>query len=223
MFNHDKHLVVSPNILTQIIEIAPPLLLAVILHEIAHGYVAYKLGDPTAKNEGRINLNPIVHIDLFMTIILPTLLILSKTGVVFGGAKPVPINPNYFRDPRKGMLWVAIAGPITNIILAAISYLIFYFFGNLIAELFSPFFGKILLAWLISSIFINVVLAIFNMIPIPPLDGGRVVAGILPKNLVVYYDKLEPYGFFVLFFLLYVGIPQKLILPVIYFIQGSIF
>lgn len=213
----------SGDILTQILEIAPPLLLAVILHEIAHGYVAFKLGDPTAKNEGRINLNPIVHIDLFMTIILPTLLILSKTGVVFGGAKPVPVNPSYFKDPRKGMLWVAIAGPITNIVLAFISYGLFYLFANLIVQTFSQHVAKILVAWLVSSIFINVVLAIFNMIPIPPLDGGRVVAGILPKSVVSYYDKLEPYGFFILFFLLYIEVPQKLILPVIAFIQGLIF
>lgn len=215
-------LMTFPEIVSKIIEVAPPLLIAVILHEIAHGYVAEKLGDPTAREANRINLNPIVHIDLFFTIILPVLLILSNTGIVFGGAKPVPVNPNYFKNPRKGMLWVALAGPVSNVIIAIISYLLLLAFDPV--SVFLPeSLSKLLGIWLVSSIFINIVLAIFNLIPIPPLDGGRIVVGVLPEKLAYTYAKLEPYGFFILVAILYAEIPQKIILPVILFIQEVLF
>lgn len=208
-------------IISRIIEVAPPLLVAVILHEIAHGYVAELLGDPTARRENRINLNPIVHIDLFFTIILPIMLILSNTGVVFGGAKPVPVNPSYFKNPRRGMLWVALAGPVSNVIIAIISYLLLIIFGSFILLLPASL-AKLITIWLISSIFINIVLAIFNLIPIPPLDGGRIVVGLLPEKLAYQYSRLEPFGFFILVAVLYAEIPQKIILPVIEFIQGVV-
>jgi Zn-dependent protease len=118
------------EIIQKIIIYAPPLLLAVMLHEIAHGWVAYKLGDPTAKNSGRLTLNPLKHIDPFMTIIFPGLLILANSPVVFGGAKPVPINPRYFENIRKGMMLVAFAGPCTNIILAVLSLILLKNYGN---------------------------------------------------------------------------------------------
>jgi Zn-dependent protease len=188
---------------------APPFLLAIILHEVAHGYVAWKLGDPTAKTLGRITLNPIKHIDFKLSILLPGILILIGSPVVFGGAKPVPVNPMYFKNPRQGMALVAVAGPITNFILAYISYqLIFdlpdhYIFQTLVA------------AWLVGSIIINLVLAVFNLTPLPPLDGGRILVGILPIDLARKVASLEKYGLLILFGLLYLGIPNKTIEPAI--------
>jgi Zn-dependent protease len=209
----------DPEFLIKILHIAPPLMVAVIIHEIAHGYVAYRLGDPTAKLANRINLNPLVHIDLFMTIILPLMLILSNTGVVFGGAKPVPVDPRYFKNPRKGMLWVALAGPVSNLILSLISYgLLIVLILN--ANLFSSYLFNLFMIWFSSSIYINIVLALFNMFPIPPLDGGRIMVGILPLKLALQYAKLERFGFFILIILIYYGVPQKVIAPVLEFVEG---
>lgn len=190
---------------------APPFLLAIILHEVAHGYVAWKLGDPTAKTLGRITLNPIKHIDFKLSILLPGILILIGSPVVFGGAKPVPVNPMYFKNPRQGMALVAVAGPITNFILAFISYqLIFYLPDYYI-------FQTLVAAWLVGSIVINLVLAVFNLTPLPPLDGGRILVGILPIDLARKVASLEKYGLLILFLLLYLGIPNKTIEPAIEF------
>lgn len=195
------------HFISSLIIFAPPFLIAIILHEVAHGYVAWKLGDPTAKSLGRITLNPFKHIDLKMSILLPGFLILVGSPVVFGGAKPVPVNPMYFKHPRQGMALVAIAGPITNFILAFISYLLIYVM---------PAYGMIqaiLASWLMGSVIINVVLAVFNLTPIPPLDGGRILVGILPIDLARKVAKLEQYGLMILFGLLYLGIPNKIIEP----------
>lgn len=169
---------------------------AIILHEVSHGYVAFLLGDPTAKNAGRLSLNPLKHIDPFGTIILPALLILVS-GRAFGWAKPVPINPNYFKDYRRGMFLTGIAGPTTNIILAAAAGLgvrligaygflggLFYFFASA-----------------------NLVLVFFNLIPIPPLDGSRVIPLFLSDSAMHTYHQVERYGFFILMVVLW-GIPQ---------------
>ncbi len=188
---------------------APPFLVAIILHEVAHGYVAWKLGDPTAKTLGRITLNPIKHIDPTLSILLPGLLILAGSPVVFGGAKPVPVNALYFKNPRRGMAIVAIAGPLTNFIIAFICL-------NLIPHLPSGIvFQSLIASWLVGSVIINVVLAIFNLTPIPPLDGGRILVGILPIDLARRLSKLEKYGLFILFALIYLGIPNKIIEPTI--------
>lgn len=202
-----------PQFIYSFILFAPPFLIAIILHEVAHGYVAWKLGDPTAKDLGRITLNPFKHIDLKMSILLPGFLILIGSPVVFGGAKPVPVNPMHFKYPRQGMALVAIAGPITNLALAFISYL---FLLNLPpGEIFESLIGT----WLIGSIIINVVLAIFNLTPIPPLDGGRILVGILPIDLARSVAKLEKYGLLILFALLYLEIPNKIISPVLEYTQ----
>lgn len=193
-----------------------PLLVAVVLHEIAHGLAAEKLGDPTARKLGRITLNPIKHIDPMLTIILPAILIFSGSPIIFGGAKPVPVDPRYFKNPRKGMMIVALAGPVTNFILAGISALFLAILNTPgVPEIFphAPliFTAKILIA----SLLINLALGLFNLIPIPPLDGGRIAVGLLPINLARLLARLEPYGIPIVFFILYLGFLDKVLLPVL--------
>ncbi|HYQ47611.1 MAG TPA: site-2 protease family protein, partial [Thermodesulfovibrionales bacterium] len=160
------------------------MIVAIALHEVSHGYVAYRLGDPTAKLLGRLTLNPIAHIDLFGTIIMPILLYTLTDGrFMFGYAKPVPINPMNFRKPREGMAISAAAGPITNILLAFGSFLIMQILiplGSVIPDTFAETVLKPVILILTASIYWNVVLGVLNMIPIPPLDGGRVLTGLLP-------------------------------------------
>ena len=187
------------------------------LHEIAHGAVAYKLGDPTAAQRGRLTLNPIKHIDPFMTILLPVLLVMAKSPVVFGGAKPVPVNPMYFKNPRRGMMWVAFAGPFTNICLALISMMLYKNYGMALMQA-SGSIPPILLGWLQISIIINVVLALFNLFPILPLDGGRILAGFLPSKISRAMHKLERYGLLIIFLLLYLGVFGKVFVPVFNYI-----
>ena len=169
---------------------------AIILHEISHGYVAFLLGDPTAKQAGRLSLNPLKHIDPFGTLLLPALLILVA-GTGFGYAKPVPVNPNYFKNYRKGFVLTSIAGPTTNILLAAISGLAFRAVGGagLAASLFYFFASA------------NLVLVFFNLIPIPPLDGSRVIILFLSDSAMQTYHQIERYGFAILMVVLW-GIPQ---------------
>jgi len=168
---------------------ALPVLAAIVFHEVAHGWVAYRFGDPTAARMGRLTLNPISHIDLFGTIILPLLLIVARSPFLFGYAKPVPVNFYNLNHPKRDMIWVALAGPLTNILLALGSVLILKF---LRALEFSPdsSYAPYLLAVLNpvylmakNSVVINVVLAVFNAFPIPPLDGGRVLVGVLPEPI----------------------------------------
>ena len=233
------------DITFKILLYAPPLLLAVILHEIAHGAVAYRLGDPTAWQRGRLTLNPVKHIDPFMPILLPVLLIMAKSPVVFGGAKPVPINPMYFDNPRRGMMWVAFAGPFTNICLAVISVMLYNNYGPTLIQAgglpLSMLLGvlqagnhemtlmhlrallpSILLAWILISIFINVVLALFNLFPILPLDGGRILAGFLPAKLSRAMHKLERYGLLIIFLLLYLGVFNAVFTPVFHYMEGML-
>ena len=197
----------------------PPLLVAVILHEVAHGYIAERLGDPTARALGRITLNPLVHIDWFMTIILPGLLIFAGSPVVFGGAKPVPVNPLYFKNPRRGMVWVALAGPAINIIIACICYLALkiIFSINPPQAISIPTLGIIGIGWLTYSVVINLVLALFNLVPVPPLDGGRIAVGLLPVKAARMLARLEPFGLFIVFALLYSGAINAYLSPVIEF------
>jgi len=170
-----------------------PVVLAVTLHEAAHGFVAHRLGDDTAYRLGRVTLNPLRHIDLFGTILLPALLLVLRSPFLFGYAKPVPVNFSALNHPRRDMVLVAVAGPATNIVLATLAALLFH----LVA-----FFPTEAAQWLAqnlrNALIINVVLAVFNMIPLPPLDGGRVAVGLLPNALALPLARLEPYGVMIL-------------------------
>ena len=189
---------------------APPLLLALTLHEYAHGYVAYRLGDPTAKNAGRLTFNPISHLDPIGTI--------AFFFIKFGWAKPVPVNPVYFRDPRRDMLWVALAGPVTNLLLAVASAILIKLF-ILIAS-YIPIPQVILVPlylMLVASVWINLVLCIFNFLPIPPLDGGRILTGLLPEDMARTFASFERYGFIVILILAFTGVLSTVIIPIIRF------
>jgi len=168
------------------------LVASAILHEIMHGVVADKLGDPTARVMGRLTLNPIPHLDPIMSILLPTLLVFSGSPIIFGAAKPVPVNPIHFRDPKKDMALTALSGPLTNIALALVASQILRFLP------LNP-----LIYTVLSSIVIyNLMLAIINLIPIPPLDGSKVLAAILPNEIARSYLAIEQFGIFILFFFL---------------------
>jgi Zn-dependent protease len=175
-----------------------------ILHEIAHGYVAYRLGDPTAKLLGRLTLNPIKHIDPFMSIIMPLILYLTSP-IIFGGAKPVPIDPFNLKEGRKDIALVSLSGPMTNILLAILgSLLIHIFYPDMSLSMVTK--SGIIGFCLSSLVSLNLLLAIFNLIPIPPLDGSKILASILPKKDAAAYLSLEPIGLFILFALLLIPI-----------------
>lgn len=201
---------------------AVPVFLAVILHELAHGMVAYRLGDPTARRAGRLTLNPLAHVDPMGTLVVPLLLIFLKAPFLFGWARPVPINPFYLKNPRKDMLWIALAGPVTNLLIAAVSAFLFKY---LLGLRFSPSgaltgLGLSVLVPLAvmakNSAIINVVLAVFNALPIPPLDGGRILAGLLPRRQAETLSQIEPYGFLILILLMMSGLLGTIIGPFIH-------
>lgn len=199
------------DFITQLIILAPPLLLALTVHEFAHGYVAYRLGDPTAKAAGRLTLNPLAHLDPIGTI--------AFFFIKFGWAKPVPVNPSYFKNPAKDMLWVALAGPLTNLGLAIISAIVTKVFWAMASVLPHTALTQVVLvpvnAMLIASVWINLVLCIFNFLPIPPLDGSRILSGLLPRHLARSYQKIEPYGFVIILLLAFSGVLSKVIMPLI--------
>ncbi len=203
------------NSIAQFIILAPPLLLALTVHEFAHGLVAFKLGDPTAKALGRLTLNPLKHLDPLGTI--------AFFIFHFGWAKPVPVNPIHFRNPQKDMLWVALAGPATNFIMAIISAMATKAVWLLARSIPYSALGEAILVplnhSLIASVWINLVLCIFNFLPIPPLDGSRILTGILPPNLARSYASFERYGFIILILLAVTGVLSKVILPVIEFVN----
>jgi Zn-dependent protease len=185
----------------------PLFLIAIVIHEYAHGWVASKLGDPTAKQAGRLTLNPLAHIDPMGTILLPVMLALMKSPVVFGWAKPVPVNFSLLRHPKKDMLWVSMAGIGANLLLAVI------FAFLLKAGLFPPnSYGQIVLT---LGILINLVLAVFNAIPIPPLDGSKILLALLPRDLAYSYLRIERYGFVILIGLLWLGLLDRVIWPMV--------
>ena len=189
-----------------------PLIFAVTLHEAAHGWVADKLGDSTARQLGRITVNPLRHIDWFGTILLP-MLMMAFTGFLFGWAKPVPVNMSRLRNPRRDMVWVALAGPGANVLMAILwSLLLLLADSSLTPETLAlP-----LAAMAVAGIFINLILMALNLLPILPLDGGRVLAGVLPAAVARLYARIEPFGFFIIVGLLVAGLLGKVLTPVIF-------
>ena len=195
-----------PDLQTLLIYIIP-ILFAITLHEAAHGWVASKFGDHTARMMGRVTLNPVKHIDPVGTILVPAALLIMSTGFIFGWAKPVPINFNALRSPKSGMIWVALAGPGANLIMA-IGWLLVLF---LAIKMNIP----ILQRMADAGILINILLAVFNLLPIPPLDGSRVISALLPNPLAYKYNQLEQYGLFILIGLMYFGGFDKIVKPMV--------
>ena len=189
---------------------AIPVLFAITLHEAAHGYVARHFGDMTAHQAGRISLNPMRHIDPFGTVILP-LLTLWMGGILFGWAKPVPVNFAALRHPKKDMLWVAIAGPASNLVMA-MGWALVYKMGLMFPE---NYFAGPLLGMAQIGIQINVVLMVLNLLPLPPLDGGRVAVSLLPHRQAFQLSKVEPYGMFILIFLAVTPVLGLILLPLV--------
>ncbi len=190
---------------------------AITVHEAAHAWMAAKLGDPTAAALGRASLNPLVHIDLFGTIIFPLLLILFKQPV-FGWAKPVPYNPHNLRNPRQGGLWISFAGPIANIATATVAVLLFQLLKLTgarlpVTSLFSKPLGGLVVV-LFATAMINTSLAVFNLIPIPPLDGSGILAGLLSERAAAKFEQLRPFGFFILIALMYTNVLSYVFSPV---------
>lgn len=182
------------------------LIIAMTIHEFAHGWVAYKLGDTTAKDQGRLTLNPLAHIDLFNTILMPLFIYLASGGrLIFGAAKPVPINYFSLKNPKRDIIWVGISGPLANFIFAFVLSLFLIITPN-------SSFIRIILE---NLIVINIVLCVFNLVPIPPLDGSRVLMGLLPQKLAYQYARIEPYGFLIIILLFYLRIFSLIITPVI--------
>ena len=198
------------NIVQQITVYALPVVFAITLHEAAHGYVAKHFGDTTAYMLGRVSLNPLRHIDPVGTILIP-LLTMFLGGILFGWAKPVPVNFGYLRNPKKDMLWVALAGPAANLAMA-LGWAIVMKLGNMMAG--NPFSLPMALMGM-AGININVVLMVLNLLPLPPLDGGRIAVSLLPNRLAYQYSKVEPYGMVILVVLMFSGVLGTIMWPLI--------
>jgi Zn-dependent protease len=203
---------------------AIPILVAITFHEVAHGFVANKLGDPTAKMMGRLTLNPIAHIDPIGTIIVPVMLfILSNGAFIFGTAKPVPVNFYNLKHPRRDTALVSAAGPATNIMIAFISILLYILIQVIFPPSSSSAFNQKIMTPLVMmiqySISFNIFIAAFNLFPVPPLDGGRIATSLLPTKYAYHFSKLEPYGILIVLGLWFTGIAHYIIVPIQTFIE----
>ncbi len=204
------------SVIQKVVIYALPVIFAITVHEAAHGYAARYFGDMTAHNAGRITLNPLKHIDPFGTILLPALTIMLG-GILFGWAKPVPVNFGRLRNPKKDMLWVAAAGPASNLVMAILWALVIKFSLD-VSEMFAvpmALMGK-------AGVAINIVLMVLNLLPLPPLDGGRIAVSLLPHNLARPFAQLERYGFIILIVLLFTGVLSKILDPLIGLVYGLI-
>ena len=189
------------------------LLFSVVTHEVAHGSVAYSLGDPTAKYQGRLTLNPIKHLDMFGSIMLPLLFLLvtAGQGPIFGWAKPVPVNFANLRHPKRDMLWVAAAGPLSNLAMALLWALAL----KIGLALPGSSYALPLALMGAAGVFVNVILMVLNLLPLPPLDGGRILASLLPQRMADVLSRIEPYGFIILIVLLFTGMLGYVLWPLI--------
>ncbi len=187
--------------------LAVPILLAVTVHEVAHGWVADKLGDPTARLAGRLTLNPFKHLDPIGTLVF----VITR---MVGWAKPVPVNPYNLRNPQRDMIWVAAAGPAANILLASGFALIYHIFNNWLDFSVGPVTTPVV-AVAQLGVYINLGLATFNILPIPPLDGSNILMGILPRNLAIQYERITPYGFIILLILIFTNLVSTVLFPII--------
>jgi len=199
---------------------ALPVILAITVHEVAHGWVASKLGDNTAKRMGRLTLNPLKHIDPIGTILIPSLLLMLG-GFMFGWAKPVPVNFARLNNPKRDMVYVALAGPIANLLMLVAWAVMLKIGYSLVNQ--TDFIASPLIYMAYAGVFINIILMVLNMLPILPLDGGRVMAGILPEGISIQYSKLERFGLPILIFIMAMGWLSDILGPPVYFIQKSIF
>lgn len=196
---------------------ALPLIFAVTVHEAAHGWMAYRLGDPTARKLGRITFNPIPHIDLVGTILVP-LAMLTLTGFLIGWAKPVPVLAERLNSPKRDMAIVAAAGPGVNLLMAIFWSVLLLLAHNLVHTMPSVALPLILMG--VAGVFVNVVLMVLNLLPVPPLDGGRILTGLLPANASRAFGRIEPYGMFILIGLLVTGILGRILSPMVFTAVG---